>query len=371
MRLAAAAASSRASPRTLLPVLRTNSAQSLAEGRLPCGPVSCSSDPRSALSTWRKSPLRNPSWRYAQIVRPMTISGCENSFVWLGMSLPTNGTASSRRDVGTRAPPFASSRVLTSLALSSPYATRLILARTCGSSATSQSLARLIILSDSSSASFSITSAASAAPADRVRYARMWWSATPRAAPCARSQSSAHSARSGVSSREYHARSRSTTCGCDCTPLLAVAAVTHWLIFRKISAASFEPWASSAADRRSFTLKMASRMKKGSFHRKPSPARDFEKSSGTRRPRGQWSSERKGWRMRSTSSRTRVPDCWNSLTISAATAPSFLSSKISPAPSPPASATRSERDRNSLAPSKNRPNPPMWFSTPADSSCAT
>ena len=42
------------------------------------------------------------------MVRPMTTSGCENSFVWLGMSLPTNGTASRRLDVGTREP-FADS----------------------------------------------------------------------------------------------------------------------------------------------------------------------------------------------------------------------------------------------------------------------
>mmetsp|Transcript_39049 Transcript_39049/g.96748 ORF Transcript_39049/g.96748 Transcript_39049/m.96748 type:complete len:456 (-) Transcript_39049:1180-2547(-) len=165
---AAAAASSRASPRTLLPVRRSQSAHFLAEGLLPCGPVSCSRLSSRLRSTWRKSPRRRPSCLYVQTVRPITQSGWLNSLVCDGMSLPTNGTASSRRLVGTFAPVATSSK-LTSLALSRPYDTRLILDSTCGSSAVSQSRARLIIFSPSSSASFSMTRAASAAPGPRVR----------------------------------------------------------------------------------------------------------------------------------------------------------------------------------------------------------
>ena len=107
------------------------------------------------------------------MVSPMTTSGWLNSFVCEGMSFPTKGTASRRRLVGTLAPPFACSSACTSLALSKPYDTRLILASTCGRSAVSQSLARLIIFRLSSSASRSITCAASAAPSVLVRYARM------------------------------------------------------------------------------------------------------------------------------------------------------------------------------------------------------
>ena len=107
------------------------------------------------------------------MVRPMTTSGCENSLVWLGISLPTNGTASRRREVGTREP-FVDSSSDTSFAERSPYETLLIFDNTWGSSEHSQSRARLIIFSESSSASFSMIFAASAAPLVRVRYARMW-----------------------------------------------------------------------------------------------------------------------------------------------------------------------------------------------------
>mmetsp|Transcript_6776 Transcript_6776/g.27632 ORF Transcript_6776/g.27632 Transcript_6776/m.27632 type:complete len:202 (-) Transcript_6776:820-1425(-) len=201
----------------------------------------------------------------------------------------------------------------------------------------------------------------------------MWCSATPRAAPRARSHSSVHSASSGARDSRYHSRSSKTTCGCDCTPFVFVASLTHEEIFFKISAASLEPRASSA-EARGVLLdapNTASRMKNGSFQRNPSPARDFEKSSGTRRPKGQCSSERSGCKIRSTSSSTSTPELWNSLTISAATAPSLRNSKISPALSPPASATRSERLRNSVAPSKSRPRLPMCDSTAAPSTRAT
>mmetsp|Transcript_16751 Transcript_16751/g.41240 ORF Transcript_16751/g.41240 Transcript_16751/m.41240 type:complete len:218 (-) Transcript_16751:877-1530(-) len=217
----------------------------------------------------------------------MTTSGWLNSFVCEGMSLPTNGTASKRRLVGTLAPPLASSKSPTSLALSKPYDTRLILDMTWGTRVVSQSRARLIILSASSSASFSMMPAASPAPGARTRYARMWWSAMPRAAPCALSHSSAHSASNGMRSLRYQMRSSSTRCGVACSALEATAAFTAVAMRARIVAASLEPCASSAAERRRPTLKTASMIKNGSFQRKPSPEREVEKSSGTRRPSGQ------------------------------------------------------------------------------------
>ena len=48
-----------------------------------------------------KSARRSPSCRYARMVSPIRASGCENSAASEGTSLPTKGTASSRRDCGT------------------------------------------------------------------------------------------------------------------------------------------------------------------------------------------------------------------------------------------------------------------------------
>mmetsp|Transcript_39049 Transcript_39049/g.96749 ORF Transcript_39049/g.96749 Transcript_39049/m.96749 type:complete len:336 (-) Transcript_39049:166-1173(-) len=199
----------------------------------------------------------------------------------------------------------------------------------------------------------------------------MKWSAMPRAAPCARSHSSAHSASSGSSSVRYQARSSSTRCGVDCTPRDATAADTVAATRVRMPAASLDPCASSAAGRRNPTKKMASRRKKGSFQRRPSPERLLEKSRGTRRPSGQCSSDLSGCRIRSTSSNTRVPPVLNSFTISAATAPSLRSATSSSPPSPPASATRSLRLRASDAPSNSRVRKLSPAIAAAPSSCAT
>ena len=79
-----------------------------------------------AFKTILKSDLRKPSIRYAAMVKPMTTSGCENSFVLDGISLPTNGTANSFRDKGTDAC-VHSSKFFTSCDVSKPNVTRLIL----------------------------------------------------------------------------------------------------------------------------------------------------------------------------------------------------------------------------------------------------
>jgi hypothetical protein len=115
----------------------------------------------------------------------------------------------------------------------------------------------------------------------------MWCSAIPRLAPRARSQSSVHSASNGDKEVLYHVLSSKTRCGCDWTLFFCVAPLTQAVIFFKISSASFDPRASSDELLRNPAPNTASIMKNGSFHRKPSPCFDFEKSSGTRRPNGQ------------------------------------------------------------------------------------
>ena len=174
-----------------------------------------------------------------------------------------------------------------------------------------------------------------------------------------------------MSSALYQDWSSKTTWGVDCTPLVSTARFTTSAMRLTIPAASLEPCASSAAARPRAHAKMPSTRKKGSFHRRPSPDLDLEKSRGTRLPSGQCSSDRKGWRMRSTSSRIRTPADWNSLTISAATAPSFRISAISDGRRPPASATRSDLLLVSLDASKRSVRRPMCPSTSPPSIFAT
>ena len=69
-------------------------------GRASTGPDCSSSLSISSVSTCWKSVERMPSYRYARIVKPMTMSGFANSDASEGTSLPKKGTASSRRDVG-------------------------------------------------------------------------------------------------------------------------------------------------------------------------------------------------------------------------------------------------------------------------------
>mmetsp|Transcript_49151 Transcript_49151/g.164094 ORF Transcript_49151/g.164094 Transcript_49151/m.164094 type:complete len:682 (-) Transcript_49151:244-2289(-) len=246
------------------------------------------------------------------MVRPMATSGWENCDDSEGQSLPTKGTASTRREsgvVGCERRKEAERR---------PNETRDALPSTCGSSETSQSRVRLSSLKASSvsalriSASPTPPAAASGGALPAAGTRRVTYSA--RAAggmavmPILTSHATAQCERGGSIALSYQLRLSSTKCGVSCTSCDLLPAEMAARSASAAAMASVDGARPASAARPVRARKRPSSSWKGSCQRMPEPRLAlFAKSSGSRPPSGQLSSDLSGWRSQSTSSSTSTP----------------------------------------------------------------